>query len=102
MRIAVIGDLHVLDPASHGLTPGTARPPAEVGAAGDADRYHTFTERVLPSLLGEVAATRPDLVVHTGDLAETGNREPAGPRELRTGLGLLQGIGAPLLNPSMV
>jgi hypothetical protein len=97
MRIAVIGDLHVFDPASHGLTPGTARPPADVGAAGDADRYHTFTERVLPSLLAEVAATRPDLVVHTGDLAETGNREPAGSRELQTGLSLLRGIGAPLL-----
>jgi predicted phosphodiesterase len=71
--------------------------PAEVGGAGDADRYQTFTERVLPLLLAEVAAARPDLVLHTGDLAEHGNREPAGARELSAGMRALRSLDAPLL-----
>jgi predicted phosphodiesterase len=48
-------------------------------------------------LAKEVAATRPDLVLHTGDLAEHGGREPAGPRELRRGMGALEAMGAPII-----
>jgi hypothetical protein len=96
--VAVIGDLHTLDPASHGLTPGGALPLDQAAAAPDAAvRYHAFTERLLPLLLAEVRACRPDLVIHTGDLAETGYREPAGSRELAAGLRHLQALGAPLL-----
>jgi 3',5'-cyclic AMP phosphodiesterase CpdA len=78
LRVAVIGDLHVFDAISAGRLPGSSLLPAAVGGAGDADRYQTFTERVLPLLLTEVAATRPDVVLHTGDLAEHGDQEPAG------------------------
>lgn len=97
LHIAVIGDLHVLDPSSHGLAAGQSLPPAVAAAGSDRDRYHCFTERLLPALIAEVATAKPDLVLHTGDLAETGYREPAGSRELAAGLRALRAIGAPLL-----
>ncbi len=97
LRIAVIGDLHVIDAAAHGLCVGAAPMPVQAATASDRDRYHCFTERLLPALMAEVAAAKPDLVLHTGDLAETGYREPAGSRELAAGLRALQSIGAPVL-----
>lgn len=95
LRFVVMGDLHyVQEQSHHRALNGSPRGITEVA---DVTRNLWMTRNVTPKVIGEIAASRPDFVIQTGDIIQGHcDDEASGLREMREAMERLERLGAPV------
>lgn len=95
-RFAVIGDTHFVRPQSH--QKALSGQGAGLTELADLKRNQWFSEQVLPTVLADIAAAKPDFIIHTGDIIPGHcDSDEAYMAEMKMALERLDTIGAPLV-----
>lgn len=95
LSFIVMGDMHYVQPDCHkkamnGKTGGVIE-------LNDISRNYWMTHNILPDIISEVAAQKPDFVIQTGDLIHGHcDSEAAWMRETKEALNLLGSLNAPV------